>query len=90
MATWLGMGISPFPIVNNKPSAKRTNLTHLVIRVEHGKPVTLLSFFFLGKQTVRRADGVAGKGGWKSECHSVMGVPPGWNQQLNDEVQFDQ
>lgn len=41
MAIWLGMGTTPFPIVNNKLSAKRTNLTRLVMQVEHGKPVAL-------------------------------------------------
>ena len=38
---WPGTGASLSPVMDDGPPANREDLTHPVIHIEHGKPVTL-------------------------------------------------
>lgn len=67
---WSGSGAANSPDADDAPPAERQHLRHSRgTCVEHGKPVSLPGdrmVFFQGTQSVRRADGDAGMGVWKT------------------------
>jgi hypothetical protein len=79
--TWSGSGAANSLDADDAPPAERQHLRRSRgTCVEHGKPVFLPEnavFFFQGTQSVRRADGDAGMGVWRTRMAFCKGTHRG-------------